>query len=45
MRTLGFGVVGAAVNRQIPVVKNSELILVEMLMLGQIRTTVEFNPG
>ena len=45
MRTLGLGVVGAAVDCEITVVVNGELVLVEMLMLGEIRTAIELDPG
>ena len=45
MRTLGVRVVGATLSRQIPFVINDKMILIEMLVLSEIWTGVELNPG
>src|SRR5438477_7759464 len=43
--TLGIGVISAAVDGQVSLVINRELILIEMLMFGEVWSAIEFNPG
>src|SRR5436190_23817633 len=45
MRTLGVGVIRTAVDGQVSLVVDRKLILIEMLMLGEIRSAVEFDPS
>ena len=45
VRALAVGVVSPTVNCQIAAVIDRDLVLVEMLMFGQVRPAVEFNPG
>src|SRR5713101_9473914 len=44
VRTLGIGVVCCAVNRQVSMMKNRELVLVQVLVFRKIGTGGEFNP-
>src|SRR5262249_39034404 len=45
VRTFRVGVIRAAVDGQISPAVNRELVLVEMLMLGEVRAAIEFDPG
>ena len=42
---LAVGVVSPAVDRQITAVIDRDLVLIEMLVFGQVRPAIEFNPG
>src|SRR6266498_1621509 len=45
IRTLGLGGGGCAVDYQISMMKNRELILIQVLMFREIGTGGELNPG
>src|SRR3954447_18330869 len=44
VRTFGFRVIGRTIYRQISLMKNRELVLVQMLVLGEIRAGSKFDP-
>ena len=45
MRTFGVCVVSAALSREITFVIDDEVILIEVIVLREIRAGVKFNPG
>src|SRR5690348_5715407 len=45
VRTFGVGVIRTAVDCKISAVVNRELILIEVLMLGEIWPAIELDPG
>ncbi len=45
MRTLCVSVVGPTLGSEISLVVNEEMILIKVIVLGEVWTRVEFNPG
>src|SRR6266498_4553615 len=45
MRALRVGVIRATVDRQMAVVVDRDLVLIEVLVFGEIRSTIKLDPG
>src|SRR6266568_5902212 len=45
VRALAICVISATVDRQVTLMVDRDLVLIEVLVFGQIRTTIEFDPG